>query len=703
MNALLEIGCEEIPARFIPGFLEELKAKAEEKLRQQRLAFGKITTLGTPRRLVLYLENLAPKQTDLTEEVKGPPAEAAFDASGKPTPAAVGFAKAQKTSPQKLFVRTVGNKNYVFAKITKKGQPSEKVLVKLFPEIITALYQPLAMRWGDLDFKFIRPIHWILALCGNKVVKFKLAGIDSSNFTFGHRYVKNSKVKVKSADLTLFKKTLSRLGVILDQNERKELVRKKVQEAAKKAKCLPLIEEDLLNEVNYLIENPIAYTGKFRKEFLELPQEVLITSMKKNQKYFPLLDKSGKLQAKFVVITDGCNNPRVVEGNEKVLSARLADARFFYEEDKKLPLKLRIPDLEKIAFLEKLGNLYHKVERIGKLSEWIGNRVGLNEKELAAVRRIAELCKADLPTKMVFEFPQLQGVMGKEYALLSGEDPKVAQGIFEHYLPRSATDKIPESQEGVVVALADRFDSIVGAFSAGYIPTGSEDPYGIRRAVHGVMRIILEKKMDLLLDEVLSHAYKLYEPVFLGYLFSKGETGYQNFPKIKKEILEFFATRLKPIILEKGIRHDVADAALADFNDLLDAVEKAQALNHLVDQPWFKGIVFSADRVSRLAQNATREQVLEHDLSEKEEKDLYHLYLKVNWEVGEKIKHENWKEATEALSQLTEPIDTFFNKVLVMHEDERLKTNRLALLKSLEKLYLMVADFRKIIIEGEKK
>lgn len=716
LNALLEIGTEEIPARFMPGFLEDLKRKAEEKLRRERIGFGKIETLGTYRRLVLYIENIAARQDDLFEEVKGPPAEIAFDPSGKPTPAALGFAKTQGVAPTQLVVRTIGQKNYVFAKVIRKGKPTSKVLQTLFPEIITSLYQPLSMRWGNIDFKFIRPIHSILALCGNKVVKFELAGVRSGNETFGHRYrltsnlkpqtskqIPNSKFKIQNTDLESYKKTLLRLGVVVDQNERKELIKKKVEAAAKKIGAEALIPGDLLEEVTYLVENPIAYVGKFKKEFLELPEEILINVMKKNQKYFPLLDKDKKLQAKFVVVTDGCKNPKVVEGNEKVLSARLADARFFFEEDKKQPLKMRILDLEKVAFFEKLGNLYHKTERMAKLGEWIGKRLGLSEEEIKIVRRIAELCKADLTTKMVFEFPELQGVMGKEYALRSGEDPKVAQGIFEHYLPRFAEDELPKSREGTVCALADRLDSIVGAFSAGYIPTGSEDPYGIRRAVHGVIRIILEKKLDLLLDETFEHAYKLYEPVFLGYLFSKGETGYQDFPKIKKELLEFFAARLRPLLLERGIRYDVADACLYGFNDIRDVMEKASALAPLVNEKWFLGVVTSADRLTRIAGNAPREQVLEHDLVEKEEKELYNLYLKVNWEVNEEIKKERWAEAAKTLAKLTDPIETFFDKVLVMHEDERLKLNRLALLKSLEKLYLSVADFRKIVMEGEKK
>lgn len=698
LNALLEIGCEEIPARFMPGFLADLKEKAAEKLKRERISFSLVQTLGTYRRLTLFIVNLAPKQEDLAEEIKGPPADRAFDEAGNPTQAAIGFAKSQKTSLNNLIVKKHGSNDYVFAKIVRKGKATEKVLAELFPEIISSIYQPLAMRWGNLEFKFIRPIHWIVALCGNKAVKFKLAGIASSNKTKGHRYLKlkAKNLKIKTAELLSYKKLLLKLGIIVDQDERKELIRKKVEEAAKKAKVKALIDEELLDEVTFLVENPIAYVGKFNSAFLAIPQDVLITSMRKNQKYFPLLDKSGNLVAKFVVIADGCKNPGIVAGNQKVLSARLADAKFFFEEDQKLPLKVRVADLERVAFFEKLGTMTHKVERIAKLAEWIGKRLGLGDSKI--IRRIAELCKADLTTKMVYEFPELQGVIGREYALLSGEDPKVAQGIFEHYLPRYADDELPQSLEGMVVALADRIDSLVGCFSIGSIPTGSVDPYGLRRAVHGIIRIVAEKKLDLLLDEVIEHSYKLYEPVFLGYLFEKGETGYQDFAKIKKQLLSFISARLKPLLLEKGIRYDIVDAVLADFNDVLDTYEKAVVLNGLTSQKWFPGIVASADRVFRIVKNAPQREVVEADLVDKEEKELFELYMKVNWAVGEAVNAENWQKAAVELAKLTDPIERFFDKVLVMHKDEKLKQNRLALLKSLEKLYLRVADFKKIVI-----
>ncbi len=698
LNALLEIGCEEIPARFMPGFLADLKQKAEEKLKAERIGFGQVITLGTYRRLTLYIENIASQQEYLSGEVKGPPVDRAFDAQGKPTQAAIGFAKSLKVSMANLIRKPVGSKEYVFAKISKKGRPTEKVLTEVFPEIIKALYQPMAMRWGGLDFKFIRPIHWIVALCGAKVVSFKLAGITAGNKTQGHRYakVKTENLKVKSAELLSYKKLLFKLGVVVGQKERKELIKNGVEAVAKKAGAMALIESDLLDEVTYLVENPIAYVGTINKEFLQIPQDVLITSMKKNQKYFPLLDAKGKMLAKFVVVTDGCKSKTVVDGNEKVLSARLSDAKFFFEEDKKNPLKMRKIDLNNVAFFENLGSISAKTERMAKLSAWIGKRLGLDEKTIENTRKISELCKADLTTKMVYEFPILQGVMGKEYALLSGEDPKVAEGIFEHYLPRFADDKLPQSNEGLTVALADRIDSLVGCFSVGAIPTGSVDPYGLRRAVNGIIRIILEKKLDILLDEAIENSFKTYESIFKSN--NKPEKGYQPLAKVSSQILEFISARLKPILLEKGIRYDVVAASLAEFNDILDTVSKAEVMNGLVSQKWFSGIVVSADRICRIAKNAKHGEVNEELLVDKEEKELFAEYMQVNWAVGEAENEEDWTRAIKSLSSLTPLVEAFFDKVLVMHEDEKLKSNRLTLLKALEKLYLRVADFQQIVL-----
>jgi len=681
LKALLEIGCEEIPARFMPGFLEDLKKQAQEKLEREKLSFSSIQTLGTYRRLTLYIEGLATKQPDEALEIKGPPAEFAFDGAGKPTKAAEGFAKSQGATLEDLEVRILGNKKYVFAKVTRKGQPAAKVLVKLFPEIISSLYQPLSMRWGTQDFKFIRPIHWIVALCGEKVVRFELAGIKANS---KQQTTKNK--QISSSNIQNYKQRLKKMGIVVDQDERRSLIKKQVEAAAKKVGAKALVQEDLLEEVNYLVENPIAYVGKIDKSFLTLPQEVLITSMKKNQKYFPLVDSKGKLVEKFVLVSDGCKNKGIVEGNQKVLTARLSDAKFFFEEDKKQPLQMYTADLDKTEFFRGLGTLAQKVERMQKLSLWLAKRLNQDGPKTPIIERICQLCKADLSTRMVCEFPVLQGIMGREYALLSKEDPRVAQGISEHYLPRFANDKLPESKEGMIVALADRIDSIVGCFSIGKIPSGSQDPYALRRAVHGIIRIIIENKLDLLLDEVIEHSYKLYVP--------KAPLG-----EVQNQILAFMASRVKPILLEKGIRYDVVDAVLSGFNDILDVFAKAKQINGLVSEKWFVGVVKSADRVSRIAKGAKEETIDEAAFVEAAEKNLYELYMKVNWEVGEALNKEEWQKAIKPLAELTDPIELFFEKVMVMHKDEKLKKNRLALLKAIEKMYLEIADFRRIVLQ----
>lgn len=704
-NLLLEIGCEEIPARFMPGFLSDLKTKAEEKLRRERLTFGQVQTLGTNRRLVLYVEGLADGQADLSEEVKGPPADIAFDQAGNPKPAATGFAKSQGIDLKDIVIKPVGNKNYLFAKVEKKGEKTAKLLPTLLPEIITTLYQPLAMRWGDLDFKFIRPIHWIVALYGPKIVTFELAGIKAGAKTTGHRFIKATAagLTIKTAELNGYKAQLAKLGVTVDQEERQLKIKKEVEQAAAGLSLEAKVDASLLSEVNFLVEDPIAYVGSFDPKFLEVPQEVLITSMKKNQKYFPLLDKMGKLAAKFIVVTNGCKNKGVVEGNQKVLTARLSDARFFFEEDKKLPLKLRVTDLAGVAFFEKLGSIADKTERLEKLAEHLGHHLGLKPEAIARAKKIAQLCKADLTTKMVYEFPELQGTMGKEYALIDGEDQVVAQGIFEHYLPRFADDLLPATMEGATVALADRLDSLVGYFSVGAIPTGSEDPYGLRRAALGIIRILLENKLSLALDEIIEENYKLYQKIFQEYLFSQGEIGYQDFPKIKKQLLDFIFSRLRPTLIDQGIRYDIADAVLADCTDMSSCSAIANAVMKAAGEPWFLDIVRSADRISRIAKDSKRDTVIAEDLVEKEEKELHDLHLKINWETAEAVRDGKWAAALLVLAKLTPAVDLFFDQILVMHQDERIKSNRLALLKSLANTYHLIADFGKIVVDGEKK
>ncbi|KAF0133399.1 MAG: glycyl-tRNA synthetase beta chain [Candidatus Saganbacteria bacterium] len=675
-NVLFEIGCEEIPARFMPGLITEIKSKAKDKLSSMNLDFSNIYSSGTCRRLVLYIEKLAGKQPDCTEEIQGPPAEIAFDQNNKPTPAAFGFAKKCGIKVEQLKIRTVSNRNYVYSQVKKKGLSSEKLLPQILKEIISSIYLPLAMRWGSNDFKFIRPIHWIVALHGSKIIKFELAGIKSSNITFGHRFIKNPKRHIKHADLNKYKEILKKANVLVDSDERRD----KISKLIKKADYYAHLDKNLLEEVNYLVEFPIAQKGKFNPKYLSLPKEVLITSMKKNQKYFSVIDFSGKLLPKFILVSN--NSKNVVRGNEKVISARLADAMFFFNKDRKIPLKSRVADLKKVEYFQGLGSMHDKVERLQKLSLYIAKHLKIAEIEHQKIINAAELSKADLTTEMVFEFPDLQGVMGREYALASGEDKDTAEAIFEHYLPRFAEDKLPAAMIGTVVSLADKIDTMAGCFLIGKIPSGSEDPFGLRRSAHGVIKIVLEKKIDLLLDEIFNYSLEVY--------------GNKEPSNIVKQLIQFIAGRMKVLLVDEDIPSQVAEAALANFNDILEAKEITHVLNNNLKNDWFLGIAATQSRISKMVKDIKRDQVITADFIDQCEKDLYELYLKVNWNTAEKINSGDYNGALLELSALTQPIEEFFKKVMVMHEDERIKTNRLALLKTIEKLFFSYSDFTKL-------
>jgi glycyl-tRNA synthetase beta chain len=707
LNAILEIGTEEIPARFVRELLEDLKKKAEEKLAANCIEYSSVRTLGTYRRLTLYIEGIAPKQADRSFEVKGPPKEAAFDQKGWPTQAGIGFAKSRGVAVKDLIVKTEGTKEYVFARVFQKGLSTEKILQILFPEIITSLYLPLSMRWGDGDFKFIRPIHWFLALIGKKTIGFSLAGIKSSNKTFGHRYLKPNQIVFgsKPIDLVTYLKALKSKGVMVNYDERRLKIRSLVEALGEKFKGKTIVEEELLEEVTFLIECPSFVVGKINPDFLKLPSAVLITSLKKNQKAFPVAGPDGKLLPLFIVVVDSTRALPVARGNERVVAARLTDAAFFFEEDKEVPLAHRITKLQHIAFMKDLGNMFDKKERVKKIVGWLAVHLKINHGIEADLLRAADLYKTDLTTKMVFEFTSLQGVMGKEYALLNGEKKEVAEAIYEHYLPRFTGDALPATKVGIVLSLAERFDSLVGSFAIGQIPSGSADPYGLRRMAQGLVQIVLAEKLELDLEELFEKTYKLYEALLKGNKKVEKNVGQGPRPELgrrlvpcRESLFEFIKLRLKNVLLEDGYRHDVVEACLGNFNQICDAYEKARIVNGVVGDDWFKGVFQSADRVIRLAVNAKRENVITQDLVDPEEKKLHELYLKVNWEVEERINKEDFKGALEVLAQLTDPLEEFFNKVMVMCEDERLKTNRLALLKTLERMYQNLLDFTKFAI-----
>ena len=689
-DALLEIGTEEIPARFMPGFLEELRKKAENSLSQARLKHKGVWTLGTPRRLTLYIRNLAEKQEDLTSEVKGPSKEAAYK-EGKPTQAAQGFAKSQGARIKDLVVKPVGDKEYVFAWVAQKGISTEKILPKLFPEIVTSLYLPLSMKWGTTDLKFVRPIHWILALYGTKIIKFELGGIKSSHIVQGHRFLGKRKIVVKRPAAYL--ELLAKNYVIVDQEKRRELILKQVAAVARRSGGKALIEEDLLAEVTYLVEYPYALAGRFDEDFLRLPRDVLVTVMKKNLKFFPIEDKQGNLMPTFVAVVNGVDKKYasiVKGGNERVLAARLSDAKFFYDEDMKVHFYSRVEDLKKVAYHEKLGSIFQRTERTVKISEWMGKSLGLNSEQMSNVQKIAQLSKADLVTHMVKEFSELEGIMGREYALKAGESKTVSTGIYEHYLPRRPGGDVPSTIEGAVVGLADKIDSIMGCFAIGLIPTGSEDPYSLRRQAYGIVSIILGKEIVISLSALIKESYEAYK-VQLNITV--------DYKDLESKVLDFLAERLKGLLLEEKVRHDVAEAVLSTyFDDLLDSYERAKTLVKVLNDDWFKGVFYTGDRVARLAINAKRENVIEDDFVEDTERNLYRLFLEVKSGFEEDISRREYESALKKLAELTQPVDNFFLKVMVMVEDEKLKSNRLALLKTIEKTYRRIADFTKLVM-----
>jgi glycyl-tRNA synthetase beta chain len=697
LNALLEIGTEEIPARFVADMLIDLEKKAGVALDEERIKFGALKTLGTPRRLILYIEDIAPRQEDVTLEIKGPPKSAAYNPDGTPKPQLEGFAKSKGLAVDDLKVKNFDGADYVCASVFKAGLSTEDVLKELFPKLITSLYLPISMRWGSGDFSFVRPIHWIAAILGKKLIPFELAGIKSSNKVRAHRLLKNNKwvtiPLLKEINLEEYEKLLLKENVIIDPLKRAQIIKDGIREKAKEVKGQVIVEDDLLSEVTHLTEFPQFLAGGFNENFLSIPSAVLITSMKKNQKYFAMQDAAGRLMPYFVAVTNGhpaSAEKNIREGCERVLSARLSDAKFFFEEDIKTHLEAKLEDLKKVTFHEKLGSVYDRSLRIQDLSAALARALLLKSEQIENIKRIAFLSKADLVTHMVGEFSSLQGMMGKEYALHHGESEMVAQGIYEHYLPRYAGDSLPTTTEGAIVSLADKFDLIISCFSIGLIPTGSADPYALRRAAQGIVSIVLDKDMDLDLDGIFAKA---------GALLMKG-SGVESIDakKLKNSVMDFIGLRLRNVMLEEGIRYDLADAALGSFHSIADAYKKAKALDIVKDMGWFKGVVMTADRVRRLAVNATRDSVATAEFTDEEEGKLAYIYTKVREKVQHELDRKDFLAALRRLQELTTPVDDYFVKVMVMHEDPKLRSNRLAMLKVLEHLYLKVADLSKVVL-----
>jgi glycyl-tRNA synthetase beta chain len=686
---LLEIGIEEIPARFIDSALKQLKELTEKQLTELRIDYQEVNTYATPRRLVLYVKELAEQQQSLTKDVKGPAKKAAFDADGNPTKAILGFCKGQGVTVDDLEVRLLNNVEYMYAFKKEEGRPAEKVLAEIAPQLISQLHFPKPMRWGDLDYRFARPIRWIVALFGSDIVPFVLADKASGRFTYGHRFLSDGAIKVETA--ADYFGVLKAGYVMLDSNERREIIWQQVQDLAASVGGKVAPDEDLLQEISNIVEYPTALMGSFKEEYLKLPDEVIITPMREHQRYFPVQDANGKLLPKFIAVRNGTDKhiEVVTAGNEKVLTARLADAQFFYEEDLKTPLADKVSGLQKVVWLEGLGTVYAKVDRISKLAAALAQKLNATARQQQQVARAALLAKADLETNMVYEFPELQGTMGREYALRNGEDEAVADAIFEHYLPRFAGDELPVGLPGQVLSLADKMDSIVGCFAIGIQPTGSQDPYALRRQALAIAHIIFAAGLPLSLKDMIASAYN----------------GYQNNVELKlsldevtKEILEFFKQRIKGIFTDEGLSYDTIDAVLeAGFDNLADAYQRGQALTEFRQQPAFNDLLTAFNRANNLAKKSESIAIDEALLQEEAERELYQSYVTFDNVMDKYLAGKDYAAALNEIAKLLPPINQFFEQIMVMVEDEQVRSNRLALLYNLSNRMKVVADFSKIV------
>ena len=684
---LFEIGTEEIPAGFMEPALSFMERYITRAFNTQRVDHGDIITMGTPRRLVLMAKDVAETQRDKVEEVMGPPAKVAFDEAGKPTKAALGFAKGQGVAVEDLKVKETPKGAYVYVLKEEKGGQTMELLPGILEQLVRSIPFKKSMRWGNRDIRFARPIHWFLALFGEEVVEFEIEGIKSGRITYGHRFLAPDPIELARPED--YMEAMEKARVVVDHKARRASIWEQVQREAARVGGVPQEDEDLLDEVNFLVEYPVATCGTFDQEFLELPPEVLITPMKEHQKYFPVFDREGKLMHHFVVVNNILTDDMdlITQGNERVLRARLADARFFFQEDKETPLMDMFEKLKDVVFQEKLGTSYEKVMRFRQLALFMAEKVAPDKKDL--VDRTALLCKADLESQMVYEFPELQGVMGREYARIQGEPQEVYLGIYEHYLPRFAGDELPTTVTGALVGIADRIDTIVGCFGIGLIPTGSEDPYGIRRDTLGIIHVILSQGFRLSLGELIDKALEIL-----------GDKVERDPREVKEEVLNFLRQRLYHLWISEGFRQDLVDAVLsAGFDDLVATKKRLEALVAFSQDPNFEALMTTFKRVVNiLPPDFTRDQVDPQFLTKEEEKALYQALLQLEGKVEELVAQENYLEALKTIATLKEKVDAFFDGVLVMDKDEATKNNRLALLKRIARLFTGIADLSKVVL-----
>ena len=675
-DLLFEIGAEEIPAGFMPNILGQLKQLAETKLNDAHLPFESIATYGTPRRLALIVKGLADTSAEISERHKGPSASIAYDADGNATKAAIGFARGKGLDVADLVVED----GYIYAETKTAGVPAKDIVTDMLPQLITGLNFPKSMHWGNLDAKFVRPVRWLVALLDEEVIPVEFATVKSGNVTRGHRFLGADEITIKNA--ASYIDTLKENFVMVDQDARRELISKQLHDIAASKNASIVWDDDLLEEINYLVEWPTALCGGFEESYLALPDAAIITPMKDHQRYFPLVDQDGKLLPMFLTVRNGSDHSiEVVQaGNERVLRARLDDAKFFFNEDRKKPLIDRQDGLTKIVFQEGLGNLADKTERLLKLGRVFGEECGLHEDAAVVLERATELAKTDLTTGMVTEFTELQGVMGKEYALLDGESPEVAEAIFEQYLPRFAGDVLPQTEAGKVLSIIDKVDNIVATFSRGLIPTGSQDPYALRRQTIGILNILLGSEWNISLRPIFKASMELL-----------------NVPAEKQDELlgqveEFFTLRLKNIFLDREVPHHVIDLLLS--NNELSVADAEGLVNALLANRIDENVelVQAYTRMYNLIKDVEYTGVNSDLLKEDAEKALFEAASKASeaslaaWEAND------YAAVVAVPATLVPTINQFFEDVMVMDKDEAIKANRLQLVRLAYSVMAIIGD-----------
>jgi len=684
----LEIGSEEIPAGYIEPALNSMNQELSAFFARNRLQADAGQTLGTPRRLAIAFANVDENQKDIVETHLGPNIKAAYDAGGNPTKAAIGFARGKGVDVADLTVETTPKGEVVSARVENKGQPTANLLNAFLPKLFGNIQFPKKMRWQDKKIDFARPIHWITALLGGKPLDFEWNGIHCGNISYGHRFLKPSSFQVKN--LRSYLKGCDEHFLAVEPGTRKQNIAVQVKALAQEVGGVVEDDPALLSQVTNLVEYPVGVRGDYDPKYLELPKELLVMTMKHHQKYFPVSSPDGRLLPHFIAISnmpvDG--GDEIKKGNERVLKARLEDARFFFEEDRKRNLEYFVEELKSVLFQKNLGTSYEKMTRFSALARNLAQKVCPEKREHA--ERTARLCKADLISQMVYEFPELQGIMGGYYAAHSGEHDEVAQGIKEHYRPAFSGDKLPESSVGAVVAIADKLDTILGCIGVGLIPSGSEDPYGLRRHALGIIQIMLARGWQVSLYELIDAGiHQLEQKIKLP-------------PKeIRQHAVGLFSQRFKSLLAKDGTAYDVIDAVLSTgIDSLVDVQQKVIALSDLKKLPHFEPLAIAFRRVVSILTDEAPGEVQPDLLTDPAEKELYAQYVKIQEPVQKLVLEKDFAKALQKIVEIKGAVDDFFDQVMVMVEDDAVRKNRLHLLYGVSRLFANISDFSRIVLKG---